>query len=327
MSFSLIDLSGESVMFRSLRDLLGACALAFLLSSACPSQGLAQFAGSRGGVEGQPQHGSQSFSPLTREVAESYFTIDGKAEIRVKPTEMRIVLAVTAEGESAEGCQKSVDGTLAKLKGAWTKLKIPAEAIVVDFIAVLPRYEFKADKRGEENVVAEKRSGYRMQTNVHLAVPGDKEAVPALTAAFEQGVTDIIAFDYWSKELDAVKVQVREKALTAARGKADLMLTALFPNKPPVINVQEQTTVHYPDSLYHSFTNTVDEEAIPAYWRSQTLIRAQRPKNTYYRGFYSNGDIQPRDLPMKPEISVVSTVRLYFESPAATKQRKKEVKE
>lgn len=314
-------------MLRLTRRLLAPCANVCLMILASPSLAPAQFSGSRGGVESQQVLGGQGFAPLTREVAESFIAIDGKAEIRVKPTELRIVMAVTAEGETADACQKSVDATLAKLKGAWTKQKIPPEAIVVDFIAVLPRYEFKADKRGEEPVVAEKRAGNRMQTNVHLAVPGDKEAAVALSAAFEQGVTDIIAFDYWSKDLDAAKEQVREKALAAARGKSDLLLKALFDVKPSVINVQEQTAVHYPDSLYHSFTNTVDEEAIPAYWRSQTLIRAQRPKNTYYRGFYSDGDVQPRDLPMKPEISVVSTVRLYFESPAAPKRVKNDAKD
>ncbi len=305
--------------------LLPLCLLPCILIVTLVSPAAAQFGGLRAGLEDQPRAGA-TFSPLTREVAESYIAIDGKAEIRVKPTELRIVMAVTAEGETAQECQKTVDATLAKLKVAWTKQKIPPEAIVFDFIAVLPRYEWKSEKREASEVGVEKKSGYRMQSNVHLAVPGDPAAQAALAAAFELGVTDIIAFDYWSKELDAVKEQIRGKALLAARGKADGML-AMFADKPPLINVQEQTTVHYPESLYHSFTNVAEQEVIPA-WRGEiTLIRAYRPRNTYYRGFYSDGDIQPRDLPMKPEISVVSTVRLYFESPAAAKRAKKEGKE
>jgi hypothetical protein len=59
--------------------------------------------------------------------------------------------------------------------------------------------------------------------------------------------------------------------------------------------------------------------------RNVPFIHASRPRNTYYRGLYSDGDVQPRDLPMNPEISVVSTVRLYFKSPAASEHpRKKE---
>jgi len=290
-----------------------------VLLSAFASPGLAQSGGSRAGLEEQQTMqtmGSPPFARLTKEVAESFILIDGKAEVRVQPTELRIVLAVTAEGETAIECQTGVDATLAKLKTAWAKIKIPPGAIFVDFIAVLPRYEWKVGIP-DENLMRERRAGFRMQSNVHLEVADDIAAMSSLVAAFEQGVTDIIAFDYWSKELDSVKEQAREKALTAARVKSDLLLKALFAEKPPVINVQEQTTVHYPASLYHSFTNTVDEEAVPTYARNYNFVRAQRPKNTYYRGLFSDGDIQPRELPMKPEISVVSTVRLYYESPAA----------
>jgi uncharacterized protein YggE len=285
----------------------------------------AQFGGSRAGLEEQHTIGSSPFTPLSKEVAESFISIEGKAEVRVKPTELRIVLAVTAEGEAAIDCQKEVDATLAKLMAAWAKMKIPSEAIVVDFIAVLPRYEWKVGIP-EENLMRERRAGFRMQSNVHLEVADDAGAMSALGVAFEHGVTDIIAFDYWSKELDSVKEQAREKALTAVRAKSDLMLKALFAEKPAVINVQEQTTVHYPASLYHSFTNTVNEEAVPTFARNYNFIRANRPKNTYYRGLFSDGDIQPRELPMKPEISVVSTVCLYFESPAAARRGKKETK-
>lgn len=46
-------------------------------------------------------------------------------------------------------------------------------------------------------------------------------------------------------------------------------------------------------------------------------IHAHRPKNTYYRGHIQGADIQPLgELPMH-EITVVSTVRLYYASPAA----------
>jgi hypothetical protein len=49
-----------------------------------------------------------------------------------------------------------------------------------------------------------------------------------------------------------------------------------------------------------------------------------RPRNTYYRGLYMDGDIQASQLAMEPEISVVSTVRLYYESPAAARAKQTE---
>ncbi len=97
-----------------------------------------------------------------------------------------------------------------------------------------------------------------------------------------------------------------------------------------MINVQEHTTTRYPESLYQSFTN-VAADAASGYAgpnrRDVPLIAAYRPRNTYYRGLYSDSDVGPRELPMNPEISVISTVRLYFKSPAADSRKETPVKE
>ena len=47
------------------------------------------------------------------------------------------------------------------------------------------------------------------------------------------------------------------------------------------------------------------------------LVQLARPKNTYYRGNLPNADTQAAKLPMRSELSVVSTVKIYYESPAA----------
>ncbi len=294
-------------------------ALALLTCQSC-SLALAQMAGSRLGVENNSVR-VEGLPILDRETAEGFITIEGRAELRVRPTQIRIVLAVTSEGKTAEECQRIIVEDITRLKTSWLKMQIAPENIVEDFIAVLPLHQWNLEKRGDTEVGVEERVGFRMQTNIHLAVPNDATAPAALTAAFEQGITDIIAFDYWSEELDAVKVQARERALQAARDKSDILLKALLEKLPAVINVQEQTTVRYPESLYRSFVNSYEEEVTPAWKSTVPFIRAYRPRNTYYHGLESDGDVQSAGLPMHPEISVVSTVRLYFESPAATRPK------
>lgn len=275
-----------------------------------------QFAGSRAAEESDSKP-VVDLPMLDREVVEGFIAVDGRAEVRLRPTELRIVLAVTSEGETALQCQTMIDETLGKLKQSWTELGIPAENIVEDFIAVLPRYAWELEKQNNIEIGIEKKAGYRMQTNVHLAVPNDANAAKAFAAAFEHGVTDIIAFDYWSKELDEMKVQARRQAVQAARTKADLLFSALFDDPPALINVQEKTTIHFPKSLYDSFVNVYQEEVTTPWRRDIPYIRSYRPQNTYYRGLQFDGDIQSRELPMHPEISIVSTVRLYFESGAS----------
>ncbi len=241
--------------------------IVLVLLSLFPLPAIGQMVGSRGGAD-QPMFGGMgmpapddaaALPTLDPVVAEGYITIEGRAEVRVRPTDVRMVLAVTSEAETAQKCKQLIDAEIGRLKGAWSKMWIGPERIVVDFIAVLPRYEFAPEKHDYQSLEVEKKVGYRMQSNVLMAAQGEPEARAAVGVALEQGFTDIIAFDYWSKDLDDVKVKVRQQALKAARGKADVLLTALLGNLPPAINIQEHTTVRYPESLYHSFTNVASQ--------------------------------------------------------------------
>ena len=280
----------------------------------------AQLSGSRGAVgEGRDQtQKSSGLPPLDPEVAQGYITIEGQAELRVKPTEIRVVLAVTAEGKTPSECKRKVTETIKLLTAAWMEDGIAQQSIVEDFIAVLPRYDFDIEKIHDQDVAVEKKAGYLMQTNLHLAVKNDVEAMEAINLAFEKEVADIIAFDYWSKELDEMKIKARAAAVKAAQEKSATLLGTLFEQQPPLINLQESTRTFYPESMYESFTNSNDTQYELSYSRRDIpVLRTFRPKNTYYRGLYPDGDVQSKELPMQSEISIVSAVRLYFESPAA----------
>lgn len=247
---------------------------------------------------------------------ENYITIEGKVEKRVEPTALRIVLAIMVEKPNSSECETACREMEEKLVNALEALEIDAEAIVVDFISILPVYEWKTKDRQGVDVAVETRSGFRMQSNVHVEVPTEEKARDVLQTAFGLGVSDVIAFDYWNEDIDLHKKEARKEALSAAKDKAELLLGALFDQPPQPLNVHESTRVVYPRSLYASFENTYTERLSGMYYNdSVTRIWATKPKNTYYRGLQEDVDVQGGGLPLRPEISVVSTVRLYYATP------------
>ena len=282
--------------------------------------GLAQMSGSRGGVYSTTTQTSQeNFAELTTEAAQSYIVVEGKSVLSVQPTAIRIVLAVTHEAKTSKECKTAIEGKIAELRPLWIQAGIKGENIVEDFISILPRYEFEAKELGGQQVAMEKKVGFLMQTNIHLAVKDDVEASKVLDVAFENGITDVIGFDYWSEQLDLKKQEVRAKALKVAKDKSKILLDGLFGKTPRVINVQENTIVVSPAQMYESFTNASSASYQTNYWsrKNMPLVQLARPKNTYYRGNLPNADTQAAKLPMRPELSVVSTVKIYYESPAA----------
>ena len=191
------------------------CSVGFWLSLWCCSRkrlspvAIGQMAGSRGGVEGAAAtwRTCRSCNP---KVAEGYITIEGRAEVRVRPTDVRVVLAVTSEAETAPEVpanHRRRRSIACRRHGPrWGSGRSGSSSTSSPFCRAM---QWSPEKHGNIDAEVEKKVGYRMQTNVHLAANGEAEARAALAKALEQGITDIIAFDYWSKDLDDVKVKVR----------------------------------------------------------------------------------------------------------------------
>jgi uncharacterized protein YggE len=257
---------------------------------------------------------------LPTEAALNVITIDGTAELRIKPEQIRVVLAVISEGTTAQECQEECAAQLQAVRTSWKELGIEDDNIVEDFINVLPRYEYRVTERDQTRIRIQERAGYRMQTNLHVAVKTEQEAMAAINRAFSQGVTDIVTFDYWSSELDARKEAARAQALAAAKKKAELLLT-VFPERPAIINVHESSAVFFPRTLYRTFENVLEEEVEYDEWDDLPIIKAYRPKMTFFDGLQSRSDVRPPDVALRPEIAVVSTVRLYYQSPAKSANR------
>ena len=279
----------------------------------------AQSSGSRGGVNAYPYGQSQHPSGMNHIVdqrIEDYIQVDSKVELRVKPDQIRIVLAVSDNAKTSAECEEKVFSRIKQLKEALTEIGVKPDDVVDDFIAVLPRYKYVVENLEGEKVAVETLMDYGMQSNLHIKVPNDELALKAIRAAFKIDITDIIAFDYWSTELDAVKQQALKQAIEKANSKAQLILGQTFDEMPTPINVKASTQLIMPDSLYQSFNNSFSQTLKQNYRGNLPVITAFRPKNTYYKGHVDpSSDQQPDTVSMHCEISVVSTVQLFFASP------------
>ena len=277
--------------------------------------------GSVGNYGGSSRAASDNrFSPssqprLAPEVSLNYITITGSAVVRVEPEKLRVVMAVMNEAETSNQCQDQNQATANAVREAWKTLGIKDDDIVEDFISMLPRYEWVFEEQFGQKVAVQKLAGYRIQTNLHVAVNNEAEALKAVNLAFKQGVNDIVTFDYWSSKTDAAKRQARKNAIQAAKEKSETLL-AVFDKPPLVVNVLEETSVHNPQQLYLTFENKL-ADSYRGSWKSNIpQIWAFSPKQSFYKGLQSNVDVQATGLPMRPAIVVASEVQVYYQSPA-----------
>ena len=255
---------------------------------------------------------SQILQPLSVAAANSHIAIEGTCQKRVTPTSIRLIWAVTAEEKEAVGCRKSTQAKIEKITAALAAIRIGKDKIYEDFISAIPRFEWI---EGEGDALIETQTGYRMQTNLHIAVETNEQAMKVVEAALNSGLTDLIGVDY-TADLTQSQNDARLGAIAAAKKKSETLLSAIFDVQPKPINVQEQTQTRFPADMYDSFENVAAQDLAMRYDDRRNRVFAYRPKNTYYAGQTKAADDKSYALPMKPEIVVESTVVLYYQSPS-----------
>jgi uncharacterized protein YggE len=235
--------------------------------------------------------------------------------VRVPYEGIRVVIALTAQGQSAEDCRTQIQQQIGSIRQDLQQMGLRESDIVEDFVNVLPVYQWKKSERDGEQVRVQTQSGYRTQSNLHVAVKTEVQALEAIRRAYQHGDYEVITFDYWSSDLDQQKEAARELAVGSAQKKAKTLL-AVFEERPPVINVQEDTRVRFPQELYRTFENVLQEELTEYRSDRTTRIKAFRPKMTFFEGAKGQPDVHKSTPAMQPAIVVESTVRIYYRSPA-----------
>lgn len=255
---------------------------------------------------------AQKLPQLSVSAANSHIAVEGTCQKRVTPTSIRLIWAVTAEEKDAFTCRKSTEAKVLRTTSALSPLRIGRDKIFEDFISAIPRFEWV---EGDRNALVETQSGYRMQTNLHVAVETNEQAMRVIDAALNAGLTDLIGVDY-TADLTEVQNEARLGAIAAAKKKSETLLSAIFDEKPKPINVQEQTQVRLPADMYDSFENVAANSLTTRYDDRRNHIFAYRPKNSYYAGLTRSADDKSYELPMRPEIVIESTVVIYYQSPS-----------
>ncbi|MEZ5966500.1 MAG: SIMPL domain-containing protein [Planctomycetota bacterium] len=242
--------------------------------------------------------------------------VEGRAEVRVDPDAIRVVFAVCTEAASADAARTTNSERVGRLLTELRRAGAGDADLHVDFIASLPVYDWAVSEEGGRRLAREQLVGWRLQENVHVAVRDQAGLDAAKQVAAAAGVHDVLAVDYGSTDLEKQRQRAIESALAVARGKAAILL-ADFPTPPKLVDVAEDTKVVPPHLLYRSFENAHATRAEFSYRDDTVRLHAFRPKNTLYEGYQGDVDRPGGALPMRPQIVIVSAVRLSFESPEA----------
>lgn len=264
------------------------------------------------------QNSGKQYLPAPRPNTSEYIAVRGRSEISVAPESLRLVFAVTSESDTTQDCVAKTGQTIKEIREGLNGLKIQDEEVVEDFIVMTPTYEWKLEQKqkDEVSIAKETESGFRMQTNLHVLCKNEAQANEVMLVAFENGVHEIISFDYYHSNLGQFKKEATKKAIADAHSKSELLLSVLD-KKPEVLNIDHVEQIRLPQSQYRTITQKSPNSlsTISRDLSNLAKLPAYRPKLTFYAGSRSITGSTSYKPAMKPEIIVMSEVVLTFSSP------------
>lgn len=168
-----------------------------------------------------------SYSKQTENMAQSSFTVEGKAKVNMVPNVAFFTFTVRTEGDmDITRMQTSVTNTANEIVAALKEKGVEKKDISSMQYTVTPRYENYACSGSGRVCPPAKIVGYTVTQGYEVKVRDMNLASEALSIVTSKGANDVSNLQFSVDEDDAVFNDARKEAMVNARKKAEVLAKA-----------------------------------------------------------------------------------------------------
>ena len=230
--------------------------------------------------------------------------------INVKATSYVVIFSLTQVGESISETDSLMDLRLFKVYEELKSRGVPLEETHVDFISMIPKYEFEQTEKRFSRTMNEVPSGFEMKKNLHIGFTDPDLINGMITAAAESEIYDLVKVDYNIENMDLVYEQLRKKAEEIIAQK-----TASYTRMGFTLEAQQYGTTQgsvYPMERYSKYTAA--KTGMPKYYAKKST--KEKPVEYNYAEknstiYYEKVPYNQFDLVLNEEM-VEPSVQFYY---------------
>ena len=153
------------------------------------------------GVNLTPNSSSAASTPIKADVM-----------INMRANSYVALLSVTQVGESIEETDSLMDIRLNQVFEALNKVGISIASTHVDFISMVPKYDFESTEKKYSKTFNEVPAGFEMKKNIHVKFEEHDRINDLISAAAKAEIYDLVKIDYNIADMDVVYEQLRKRA-------------------------------------------------------------------------------------------------------------------
>ncbi len=141
-----------------------------------------------------------------------YTPVKADVMMNVRASSYVAILSITQTGETIIQTDSLMDIRLNNVFDQLRLVGIPIENTHVDFISMLPNYEFELTEKRYSKTLNEVPTGFEMKKNIHVRFKEHDRLNDLIAAAAKAEIYDLVKIDYNVADMDAVYAQLLAKA-------------------------------------------------------------------------------------------------------------------
>lgn len=148
-------------------------------------------------------------------------TIKAEVMINVEASSYVAILSCTQAGETVTQTDSLMDVRLNNVFDELMKAGIPIENTHVDFISMLPTYEFEMTEKRYSKTMNEVPTGFEMKKNIHVRFNEHDRLNDLIAAAAKAEMYDLVKVEYNVADMDRIYEEIRGKAESVIAQKSE----------------------------------------------------------------------------------------------------------
>lgn len=169
---------------------------------------------------------NESFKPFMQQIS-----VEGSATITVSPDVADVSFDLSTKEKTASAAKEANDAMLSRLNEVLKKYDIKEKELKMNYIYIRPYYDFNNGKN--------ELTGYTAQKMITVKIKNIELYNAFIDDLLKIGISNINSVEFSLEDVKTAKNQAREKALQAAKEKAELYAKASGKTVLDVIEISE----------------------------------------------------------------------------------------
>ena len=253
-------------------------------------------------------HSTHAFFPN-----DSAFVIETHALMNVLADEYVAYLTITQVGATLDSVYARMnDRITATLSALATMAAIPREKVYVDFISLVPTFEYAVEQKLFSKSATEIPTGYELSKTIHIPYQTSGQLDLIMLAAAKGEIYDLVKVDYIISDIQGVYDSLRTVAVDLVNQKRDAYSKMGFTFDHVKWTVLADDIVStYPVERYKSYS-AFSSSAL-GYDKFKKVDKVKKNQSYYYDKInYNDFDIVINPTVVEPAVQFMYTLRVMF---------------